>query len=113
MGIVLRSWFLVSLMKEPLSLTYATECLTVMSPDSKSTSHQRRPQTSPMRIPVCRASTTALLKVESDIIEVTELSFGTRSERSAFLGLAMTLGARAPSNGFLPIVSLLLFSRTA
>ena len=59
MGMALESWVLVSLMKEPIPFAYATECLIEIGPVSKSTSHHRRPQTSPIRIPVCRASTTA------------------------------------------------------
>ena len=112
MGIDLQSWVLVSLMNEPIPLAYATACLTEISPASKSTSHQRRAQTSPMRIPVCRASTTALLKRESGIMEQIELSFGTRSDLSALRGLPRIRGAKAPSNGFFPIVSLLLLMRT-
>ena len=77
MGMALQSWVLVSLMNEPIPFAYATECLTEISPASKSTSHHRSPQTSPMRMPVCRASTTARLKRESGIMEQMELSFGT------------------------------------
>ena len=95
MGIDLRSWVLVSLMNDPIPFAYATECLTVMSPDSKSTSHQRRAQTSPMRIPVCRASTTARLNRESGIMEQMELSFGTRSDLSALRGFPKIRGASA------------------
>ena len=48
MGIPLASWVLVSLMNEPIPFAYATECLIEIRPVSKSTSHHRRPQTSPI-----------------------------------------------------------------
>ena len=60
MGMALESWVLVSLMKEPIPFVCATECLTEIRPVSKSTPHHLRPKTSPIRIPVFRASKTAL-----------------------------------------------------
>lgn len=59
-GVDVEPISMVSLMNEPIPFAYATECLIEIRPVSKSTSHHRRPQTSPIRIPVCRASTTAL-----------------------------------------------------
>ncbi len=53
MGIPLASWVLVSLMNEPIPFAYATECLIEIRPVSKSTSHHRRPRTSPIPASPC------------------------------------------------------------